>query len=288
MNEVQKKLDNELTDLEDIMYKLDDIDDNEFNNIYVKLKNYENNIKKINSTIKKISLIKDNLNVVINNYILKKVTKKNIYQFDSGTSYKGDDNKHKKLENVNKHIKNDVKIKYKNVTNDEKYNNYSFTKFAVIDISEKDLDLVENAPIYYINETQQYCIKINNNIIMGNIANIFNKNSNQDITKVTKCKNTNCNGIFYNKLCKFYHEGENRNFTNYSWNHISKNKLGKCNLKNNILNFKKYDLDNTRFIGSLDTLVEDLPFSSNSEKELRCGQLMHDILLYMILSEYLC
>jgi hypothetical protein len=290
MNEVQKKLDNELTDLEDIMYKLDDIDDNEFNNIYVKLKNYENNIKKINSTIKKISLLKDNLNVVINNYILKKVTKKNIYQFNSDVSYKGDNNKNKKLENINKHIKNDVKIKYKNVTNEERYNNYSFTKFAVIDISEKDLDLVENAPIYYINETQQYCIKINNNIIMGNIANIFNKNENskQDITKVTKCKNTNCNGIFYNKLCKFYHEGENRNFTNYSWNHISKNKLGKCNLKNNILNFKKYDLDNTRFIGSLDTLVEDLPFSSNNEKKLRSGQLMHDILLYMILSEYLC
>lgn len=290
MNEVQKKLDNELTDLEDIMYKLDDIDDNEFNNIYVKLKNYENNIKKINTTIKKISLLKDNLNIVINNYILKKVTKKNIYQFNSGTSNKEDDNKHKRLENVNKHIKNDVKIKYKNVTNVDKYNNYSFTKFAVIDISEKDLDLIENAPIYYINETQQYCIKINNNIIKGNIANIFNKNDNskQDITKVTKCKNTNCSGIFYNKMCKFYHEGENRNFTNYSWNHISKNKLGKCSLQNNILKFKKYDLDNTRFIGSLDTLVEDLPFSSNDEKKLRSGQLMHDILLYMILSEYLC
>lgn len=290
MNEVQRKLDNELTDLEDIMYKLDDIDDIEFNNIYVKLKNYENNINKINSTIKKISLLKDNLNIVINNYILKKVTKKNIYQFNPDVLSKKSDNKNKQLENTNKHIKNDIKIKYKNVTNDERYNNYSFTKFAVIDISEKDLDLIENAPIYYINETQQYCIKINNNIITGNISNIFNKNEHQkkEITKVTKCKSTNCTGLFYNKLCKFYHEGENRNFTNYSWNHVSKNKLGKCELKNNMLNFKKYDLDNTRFVGSLDTLVEDLPFSSINEKKLRSGQLMHDILLYMILSEYLC
>lgn len=285
MNEVQKKLDSELTDLEDIMYKLDDIDDIEFNNIYVKLKNYENHINKINSTIKKISLLKDNLNIVINNYILKKLTKKNIYQFNSNIL-----SKNKQLENPNKHIKNDIKIKYKNVTNDDRYKNYQFTKFAVIDISEKNLDLIENTPIYYINETQQYCIKINNNIITGNISNIFNKNDNNksDIIKVTKCNNKNCTGIYYDKVCKFYHDGENRNFTNYSWNHVSKNKLGKYELKNNTLNFKKYDLDNTRFVGSLDTLIEDLSFSSINEKKLRSAQLMHDILLYMILSEYLC
>jgi len=53
MNEIQQKLDNELTDLEKIMNKIDNFDDSEFNNIYAKLKNYENNINKINSTLKK-------------------------------------------------------------------------------------------------------------------------------------------------------------------------------------------------------------------------------------------
>lgn len=294
MNEVQQKLDNELVDLEDIMYKIDNIDDDEeFNNIYVKLKNYENNIKNINTTIKKISLIKDNLNVAINNYILKKINKKNLYQKQSDVLRHEEDGKNNlsqnsKLNNSNKHIK----IKYKNITNHEKYNNYSFTKFAVIEISERDLDIIENCPIYYINETQQYCIKVNNNFIMGNIANIFDKNTSKDSPelkkdKINKCKNINCTGLFYNKPCRYYHDGEHRNFTNYSWNHISKNKLGKFDLKNNILNLKKYDIDNTRFIGSLDTLAEDLPFSSQNEKKLRSNQLMHDMLLYMILSEYL-
>ena len=70
MNDVQQKLDSALSDLENIMQTVDNIDDiDEFNIIYAKLKNYENNIIKINTTIKKILLIKDNLNIVINNYI---------------------------------------------------------------------------------------------------------------------------------------------------------------------------------------------------------------------------
>jgi len=284
MNDVQQKLNKELVDLENIMNKIDNIDDNEFNNIYAKLKNYENNIDKINTTIKKILLIKDNLNIVINDHLLKKVKKKN-NKTDSnifGNIYSN------LCDKKNKNKESPIKINYKNVTNDDRYKNYSFTKFAVLNISEKDLDIIENAPIYHINETDQYCIKINNNLIMGNIANIYDTNDKTiKKTKTNKCKNNACSGLFYNKLCNYYHDDGIRNFTNYSWNHILKNKLGKFDLKNNILNIKKYDLDNTRFIGSLDTLIEDLPFSSKNEKSLRSNQLMHDILLYMILSEYL-
>ena len=275
MNDVQQKLDSALSDLENIMQTVDNIDDiDEFNIIYAKLKNYENNIIKINTTIKKILLIKDNLNIVINNYILKKINKKNLYKLQDCYS----DSKNT-ISN-----KDSIKINYKNVTNDEKFNTYAFTKFAVINISEKNLDSIENAPIYYITETEQYCMKINNNLIMGNISNICTAKNK---TKVNKCKNNNCSGSFYNKECKYFHNNESRNFTNYSWNHILNNKFGKYDLKNNILNLKKYDTENTRFIGSLDTLIEDLPFSSTNEKKLRSKQLIHDILLYMILSEYL-
>ena len=275
MNEVQQKLDNALNDLENIMQTVDNIDDiDEFHSIYAKLKNYENNIIKINTTIKKILLIKDNLNIVINNFILKKINQKNLSKLqDSYYEPK-----------INISNKDNIKINYKNVTNNNKFNNCTFTKFAVINISEKDINSIENSPIYYINETEQYCMKINNNLIMGNISNIC---TNTSKNKVNKCKNNNCNKQFYNKECNYFHNNENRNFTNYSWNHVLNNKLGKYDLKNNTINLKKYDIDNTRFIGSLDTLIEDLPFSSVHEKKLRSKQLIHDILLYMILSEYL-
>lgn len=266
MLEIQKELDNTLNDLKNFINNIDNINNiNEFNTTYAKIKNYENNIIKINKTVQKILLVKDSLNIVLNNYILKKINKKQI---------------HKSTDNKNK--KNNIHISYKNITNDIKYNNINFVKFPVINVSIENLDIIENTPIYYLNETQQYCIKINNNLIMGNIGNIYSKKD--DAEKINKCKYTDCDTKFYNKECKYYHNNINRNFTNYSWNHINKDKNGKIDIKNNIT---KYDLDNTRFIGSLNTIMEDLPYSSINEKELRNNQLIHDILIYMILSEYL-
>jgi len=264
MLEIQKELDNTLDDLKKVINNIDNIESiNDFNFMYAKIKNYENNIIKINKTVQKMLLVKDNLNIVLNNYILKKKNKMQIYKLNNNKE------------------KNSIHINNKNVTNDIKYNNINFVKFPVINISIDNLDIIENTPIYCINETQQYCIKINNNLIMGNIGNIFSKKN--DAVKVNKCKYNDCDGRFYNKDCKYYHNN-NRNFTNFSWNSINKNKNGKIDIKHNIC---KYDVDNTRFIGSLNTLMEDLPYSSVNEKNLRNSQLMHDILLYLILSEYL-
>jgi hypothetical protein len=272
MFEIQKELDNTLNDLKNFINNINEIESiNEFNTMYAKIKNYENNIIKINKTIQKIILVKDSLNIVLNNYILKKINKTQIYKLD-------DNNK----SNNKNNSKNHVHINYKNITNDVRYNNVNFVKFPVINISINNLDIIENTPIYCINETQEYCIKINNNLIMGNIGNIFQKKN--DANKINKCKYIDCDKKFYKKECKYYHNNINRNFTNYSWNHINKHKNGKIDIKNNI---NKYDVNNTRFIGSLNTLMEDLPFSSIDEKDLRNSQLMHDILLLMILSEYL-
>lgn len=271
-NILDNALNNTLSNLEhfiDILYDIDSI--TEFNNIYTKIKNYEKNIVKLNNTLKKINTAKDSLNVVLNNYVLKKINKKNICELNS----------EKKCKN-NKQINKKINIIYKNVTNDNKLNNMDFVKFPVINISLNDLDIIENTPIYYIQETQQYCIKINNNILKGNIGNICIKKDNP--IKINKCKYNNCDEYYYEKKCKYFHNNISRNFTNYSWNHIIKNKIGKIDTTQN---FNNYDVDNTRFIGSLDTLMEDLPFSSENEKDLRNSQLIHDLLLYMILSEYL-
>jgi hypothetical protein len=270
---IQQELDSTLKDLENIINSIDDIDDiNDLSGLYQKIQSYDKNIKTINKTIQKISLVKDNINVVLNNFITKKNNKSN-NMYDN-----------KKITNTNHPKCNAIgNIIYKNVTNNDTFNSCKFAKFAVINISNKDINLIQNTPIYYITETKQYCIKLNNNLIMGNISNI----SPDDKTKLHKCKYPSCNNKYYNKECKYFHNNENRNFADYSWKHITKDKLGKPKYKNNILDFKKYDLDNTRFIGSLETLIDDLPFSSVNEKNLRNKQLMHDILLYLILSEYL-
>ena len=68
--EIQKELDNTLNDLKNFINNIDNIDNiNEFNTTYTKIKNYENNIIKINKTVQKIILVKDSLNIVLNNYL---------------------------------------------------------------------------------------------------------------------------------------------------------------------------------------------------------------------------
>ena len=162
-------------------------------------------------------------------------------------------------------------------------------KCPVITISKNNLDLIVNTPIYYIKESKQYCLKINNKLIKGNIGNIISENdiNKNKGTNFKKCKKINCDNKHYNKECIFYHENDIRNFPNYSWKYINKNKIGVTKNINNNLQYNSYDLENSRFIGSLDKLLIDLQLTNKYEKKLRKGQLMHDILLYQILDQYL-
>ena len=80
------------------------------------------------------------------------------------------------------------------------------------------------------------------------------------------------------------HLNEVKNFPNYSWKYIYKNKMGK-QCVNKIIS--KNDIENTRHIGSLNSLNEDLVLTDINEKKLRNSQLMHDILIYQILNKYL-
>lgn len=276
MNSFQISLDKILLDMSiinDNILKSNNIED--INILYNKIKTYEKELNKINNTIQTISSLKDNLKIVFNNHILKK-SNKNI-----NTSHFLKN----KLDNETE-IDKAQYISYKNITNDETFKNLDCCKIPIINISNKNIDSIINTPIYFINETKEYCFKINNNLIKGNIGNITDVN---DKERTNFCKNISCDGYFYNKKCKFLHLNEVKNFPNYSWKYINKNKMGKFNVTGSSNNkvISKYDIENTRHIGSLDSLNEDLVLSDENEKKLRNSQLMHDILLYQILSKFL-
>ena len=274
MNSLQDILDDILLDMENINKNI--LISNNIENInilYNKLKTYENDLNKINNTIQIITSLKNNLKLVFNNNILKKSNKAS--------------NILKKINSEQEPDKTQY-ISYRNITNNEKFKDLDCSKIPVINISIKNVDSVLNTPIYFINETKEYCFKINNNLIVGNIGNIID-NNDKEKKKIKCCKNTGCNGVYFNKECKFLHPNEVKNFPNYSWKYINKNKMGKFNITGNSSNksVSKYDEENTRHIGSLDSLNEDLVLSDINEKKLRNSQLMHDILLYQILSKYL-
>lgn len=278
MNALQEILDNIFLDIKSINNQLinKNIPINELEDILLSLDKYDYQINQLNNTINMINNLKNNIKLIYNNKILN--IKNNL----------------KLNENIGLNINTDniyndnYKIDLKNITNLEKFKNKNYAKCPVIEISEKQISVMINSPIYYIQETKEYCIKINNKVIKGNIGTIYSENEKNQIN-TKKCNKIYCNNYYFNKKeCKFYHEKSDiRNFTNYSWKQIKKNKLGKLNLKKNNINYETYDLENTRFIGSLDSLSEDLPFTNKFEKELRNKQLMHDILLYQLLEQYL-
>lgn len=270
MNNLNIYIDNFYNEIKNINNKINDKDFNIYNieEIYKNIKKYEDSFNYIKSMIRSIDSIIQNIKLIYNYKLLK--IKPNI-----------------KL-NQNKMNNEKINIEYKNITNLKEYDCKNYTKCPVINISEHNINLITNTPIYFIRETNEYCIKVNNKLIKGNIGNIIPEKTNKKLNiKIKKCKKINCDKFYYNKECNFHHKGEIRNFPNYSWKYNNKNKMGKIiKEKNNLINVSN-DLENTRNIGSLDTLISDLQLTNKNEKKLRKKQLMHDILLYQILDQYL-
>jgi hypothetical protein len=143
---------------------------------------------------------------------------------------------------------------------------------------------IEHIPVsslYYIEDLKQFAINIAGVNIKGNLANIteYQGKNTARCEYGIKCKS------FINKTrCKYYHEPEDyiklglpvpdiqRDFTIGSWIY-SKNK-----------NPRTYF---TRHVGSKDTLLLDIKMLKNiqwvEEVVTREGQLIHDLLIYMIL-----
>ncbi len=272
MNDLENNIDkiyNEFINLNNIINK--NLSFEKLEEISILIENYDLSINKIKNTIKQIDNIKSQFKFIYLNKI------KNI--------------KHSKDEhlvvNKNDTITNEFQIENVNLTHKEENKNKKYYNTPVIIISEKSINNIINTPIYLIKETNEFCIKINNKLIKGNIGNIVDKKNKK---KIKKCNRLYCNNTFFNKIeCKYYHDNnkEIRNFPDYSWKPVLKNKLGKVKHKNKNVIIDKYDIENTRFIGSLDSLNYDLTLTSEYEKKLRNKQLMHDILLYQILDNYL-
>jgi asparagine synthetase B (glutamine-hydrolysing) len=74
---------------------------------------------------------------------------------------------------------------------------------------------------------------------------------------------------------------------NYSWIYSTTHKTQPIKKINGAYQFVNNDKDNTRLLGSRDSILTDLLYTSENEKKLRSSQLIHDILIYQILSNYL-
>lgn len=260
------------------------------NNIIKKTQELSENLKNINKLLNN-----DNLNIRDKFDDLLAI-KNDILEFDTQCKQLSNminicnELNHQNKELFNCNILN-IKNKINNNATDKVVHKYTIDNVSIIpEINDKqflnipvivveDKETIKNTPIYYIKNIDKFAIKINNKLIMGNLGNIYNKHS-ENKSKVNKCYKVYCN----KKNCNFYHN--NRNFMNYSWIHSTSYKnsnIKKVN-KDYILN---NDTSNTRFLGSKDTLMNDIIYTNSNERDLRNSQLMHDILIYQILDNYL-
>lgn len=150
-----------------------------------------------------------------------------------------------------------------------------------IKIVEKESEIPIGS-IYYISNVDQYAINVAGVNIKGNLSNIVEYQKERS----ARCEyGIECKSFKNGTSCNYWHDPEDylklgmkipanntRNFTVGSWLY-SKNKKPKTYF--------------TRHIGSKDTLLHDLAMlpkiQYREEISNREGQLIHDLLLYMIL-----
>jgi len=183
-----------------------------------------------------------------------------------------------------------------NVTNDQNMNNMNnMNIFSNINIQCDEIDSLQNLPncrLYWIKNIKQFAIKINNNIIRGNKADIkFNGNAND-----MPC---NCTKLEEKKNCANYHDpmhlitnkdnipidvflqqlNKNRSFNYNSWYYSTNFKLTKKNTKIKryyiyppILKYKLTLMKNTYDKNLLEDYVNTIGY-----------QIINDLLYYLIL-----
>jgi hypothetical protein len=153
-----------------------------------------------------------------------------------------------------------------------------------IKLLTKTVETLSDIPIsslYYVNSIKQYAININGIVISGNLANIVEYQCEQS----ARCEyGINCRSFKKQIPCKYYHDyndwiklklpvpEQTRNFTIGSFVHS---------------NSKKPSCYFTRHIGSKATLLHDIAMLKTiqyiDEVNNREGQLIHDLLIYLIL-----
>jgi hypothetical protein len=167
-----------------------------------------------------------------------------------------------------------------------------------------DISNIINNNIYYIQDINQYCIKINNMILRGNIGNIYMKQmltQNNLITNIFICNKFNeCKNILNNEVCKFYHDplellklkdkniisdafykkqiSNTKNFINTSWMYYNsfKNKRNKHMRNFGSKAYLKYDIDYMKISKDKSIMMDIENFKL---------QVMHDILILLSLHD---
>lgn len=155
-----------------------------------------------------------------------------------------------------------------------------------ISIPVKMVDTTKELPVsnlYFVKDVNQFAININGIIIKGNLSNLVEYQT----TNTARCEyGTDCKSFKKTTTCNYYHDPEDyiklnykvptdltRNFTIGSWLY-SKSK-----------NPRTYF---TRHLGSKDRIIYDLntlkKVQYREEISNREGQLIHDLLIYMILN----
>jgi hypothetical protein len=166
---------------------------------------------------------------------------------------------------------------------------YSDDKKEIVDnvkIPIKKVEFIKDLPIhnlYYVDSLKQYAININGIVIKGNLGNIVNYRDKYS----SRCEyGVHCKSFKNKKECNYYHDPEDylyhkqpvpeivRNYTAGSWIY--------CNKKN-------INTYYTRHIGSKDKILYDLALLKKTqyieEVSIREGQLIHDLLIYLILNQ---
>lgn len=160
-----------------------------------------------------------------------------------------------------------INTKYTDILKIENESNTTLVKqlpeYSTIDVLTVDGELeIPNVNIHYIKDNDEYGIKINNNLITGNLMNILTKSTQYNTNPCTtyNCKNKNCN---------YYHSYKtNKNFKNKKY------------YEYNILDYKFRNL----LFESKDKLHTELHKITNEYKNYRKYKLMHEILLYQIIT----
>lgn len=166
----------------------------------------------------------------------------------------------------------------------------------------ESIDDIPCSPVYWVNNINQFAIRINDTVLRGNIGNIYNSShikKNIPTNNTVICKNrNNCKKIQYGKICKFYHDPleliellkdgkitmdlyeqyikNQRNFINTSWLYTE----NAYNNKNTML----------RHFGSKNTLKNDIdlinlinPSDKKNIMDNFMQQTMHDLLVTIII-----
>jgi hypothetical protein len=243
--------------------------------------------------------------------------KRMLYIIGRNVAENREDDERKKLtkkENITDVMRQTISIK--EASNNERYLDELKNGFITRELSPqincavkyaKTTDDIPNNYIYWIDDIEQFGIKINNILLRGNIGNIYAGNSdnqrNDKKINITKCKNVLCSKmILSNKehFCDFYHNPLDI-IELYHKGFIDKNDLKRILEHNNIRNYPNNSwlytdgLRNTknkhlRHVGNRASLLSDLDllkYSNNRKKEVEkyMDQTMHDILVVLAMNQ---